>query len=1365
MDRGRIGFGLAAACAAVVVAGVALDEPARGRPAPEAGGAAQLPAEAVARLADATVASPASVPGERRLVRLDASEATAVARRVFRERITQRTQGGQAVVRAAGGAARYLDDHTVAPRGGGKLLISDVPLRHQAADGRRVPTDLRLRRSGGRWVPQSAPVAVSIADRADGGVKVEGTRLAFASHAAVAPGARALGENSVVYPGIATDTDAVTAATVGGAELFTILRSARSPERQRLEVDVPRGGRVRAVAGGGAEVVGADGVPTLSVSPPEAEDATGAAVPVSMKPAADGRSLVLETPHRGRDVAYPLLVDPVVTPYRAANGDGWWFAGNRDGLERWSTVHSPGAGAIFSPRNTCYEPVSCYSRDGLYVYGFAGYRYAPGANAGFQTSLPRDRTAYFSRVQFLNTYFNRRGDTAPAPFLAAGILDEANGSWTGLYATQSSLTNATLDVTANQGTLANGKTAWFGMFVDAWRTLPAWEDLYTGGVVFEISDPEVPRIEAVTGDGGPSQTGWVRDRASIQATASDPGLGIHQLAMLVPGGTVAGYAHGCTGRLGDECPTSYTRTIEWDTARLPNGTNRIDLWAYDAGQRLSAGRSWDLKVDNEQPAVALSGSLYDARNGNVAGIEADELSLHVEATDGSAGALRSGVRSIEVAVDGDVAATTQTCGETVDSCALSADRTVAVEDLDTGVHDIAVTVTDRAGNVRESSFQVNQWPTSQQYGGENRRIDTPQEIADLELALAAADERGRTELMAGLAPGDRVRLATSRDRNRPEIYEINRPATWITDRSAFFDFGATDAASGVRVLETSSPNAPSWEGRGNSHMLNGCVTDDGVACVGNAHVRSVVGNLPDGQNTVQVTAIDANGNQTDRQYPVYVDATRPRLYEINRPGTWITDPNAFFDFGAEDEGSGLVSLRTQAAGQPGWWGAGRSHMLRECGDGLAGGCVSDAHVRSTVGNLSQGQNTVEVVAHDAAGNGTLGQYHVYVDLVDPSIYEINRPAYWVNDSNKFFDFGATDVGSGLVSLTTSAVGQPGWEGAGSSHMLNDCGNGLVTQCVGDAHVRSVVSNLPTGLHTIQVEARDASGRTKTGHYHLPVDKDQPTAQVTGALWSPSPTSGDITVRADDGHSGVMSIQLYEVAADGTRRGLAGTHREDAQCPGYGCEPRNLTLATRIDLGSLGPGAHDFEIDIWDRAGNVRTLVMEGFANTTTPDYAAAAADPDTKDEVVDPFGGSVEAGGTGLLSSFQIQSFPGNRTLNSSEGCVTDGWIRHTERKLFGGTFYRFRMNVNFCFSGTTVTSTNIWVDYESESSWAHTHGIVVSRADWFSWNGYARGERRVYRKGKVENCVIKYGCISTTYPWARASLYGNGKWTRTAGG
>ncbi len=143
---------------------------------------------------------------------------------------------------------------------------------------------------------------------------------------------RVVGGQSVFFPEIGRDMDASVAPTVGGAELFAVLRSRLSPEQVRYRVALPAGASLQMTPDGGAAVV-RGGVVLADIKPPSARDAQGSVVPVTMSVAGD--ELLLGVSHRHMDVAYPVLVDPTVTT-KGATGNGWYFGASAEAYIAWS---------------------------------------------------------------------------------------------------------------------------------------------------------------------------------------------------------------------------------------------------------------------------------------------------------------------------------------------------------------------------------------------------------------------------------------------------------------------------------------------------------------------------------------------------------------------------------------------------------------------------------------------------------------------------------------------------------------------------------------------------------------------------------------------------------------------------------------------------------------------------------------------------------------------------------------------------------------------------------------------------------------------------------------------------------------------
>ena len=114
------------------------------------------------------------------------------------------------------------------------------------------------------------------------------------------------GARSVLFDGVERDTDTVVTPTVNGVDLSMFLRSRMSPEQFRYRLALPADARLRSDDGGA--IVLRDGVTLARIPALSARDSQGSPIPARMLVVGD--ELVVKVPHRKREVAYPLIVDP-----------------------------------------------------------------------------------------------------------------------------------------------------------------------------------------------------------------------------------------------------------------------------------------------------------------------------------------------------------------------------------------------------------------------------------------------------------------------------------------------------------------------------------------------------------------------------------------------------------------------------------------------------------------------------------------------------------------------------------------------------------------------------------------------------------------------------------------------------------------------------------------------------------------------------------------------------------------------------------------------------------------------------------------------------------------------------------------------
>jgi len=53
----------------------------------------------------------------------------------------------------------------------------------------------------------------------------------------------------------------------------------------------------------------------------------------------------------------------------------------------------------------------------------------------------------------------------------------------------------------------------------------------------------------------------------------------------------------------------------------------------------------------------------------------------------------------------------------------------------------------------------------------------------------------------------------------------------------------------------------------------------------------------------------------------------------------------------------------------------------------------------------------------------------------------------------------------------------------------------------------------------------------------------------------------------------------------------------------------------------------------------------------------------------------------------------------------------------------------------------------------------------YYTWAGGPFGGHYSHRDGKIDNCILRYGCIGSYYPYVDVWVNGNGAWTASGGG
>jgi RHS repeat-associated protein len=308
--------------------------------------------------------------------------------RDYGEQLAGASANPAASIADEGRIVRYLSDYkaVVKTADGFELKTSTVPLRVAGSGGVKGPVDLGLVSKGGGFAPARPLAAVSIARDSAGEATVGSDGLGMTLEGSTVSGSE-VGGQSVFFGGVASDTDAVVAPRIDGAEFLAVLRSRLSPEHLRYRLSLPAGAVLR--ADGGGAVVSRAGSVLAQIPAPTARDAQGVVVPVEMSVVGD--ELLLTIQHRSSDLAYPLLVDPTLVTVTNSS-EGWTFV--EGGEEYTRSVGSGISLSVSAPEN--------------YGYKFGNYRYVRS------TTQPEVDSVEFQGLSFSGSAKNNKGESVEA---------------------------------------------------------------------------------------------------------------------------------------------------------------------------------------------------------------------------------------------------------------------------------------------------------------------------------------------------------------------------------------------------------------------------------------------------------------------------------------------------------------------------------------------------------------------------------------------------------------------------------------------------------------------------------------------------------------------------------------------------------------------------------------------------------------------------------------------------------------------------------------------------------------------------------------------------------------------------------------
>jgi RHS repeat-associated protein len=567
---------------------------------------------------------------------LDDKQAAKLMRRQFARLFEDdgrrlKLRGGDRVVSFESDHAALIED----PNGHRSIAFSPTPLAARDASGTRKGVDFTPEKDQGGWRARNSASEVRFGAEAPGGIDF--TRDGIAVKPAFGNGATGIPvATDVFYGNVASDTDFKAGAAAPGASFALQLRSPASPESFSFTVDLPDGARLEARHAPAPEVRVVRGVDDvlMRMSPPIAFDAQGAAVPTDYEVA--GNVVTVRVPHRSKDFAYPIAVDPTLS-------DNFDWEGHAD--SDYSNWHTRDAnwGHHYATGDIGWGA-------GLNVYNDPGVDY-PWGTYGMWYWQARGNS-FFKHADFSNLTFWDMNQNNACVQIGIGVLDVGwdPNEWvscTGGEYAQGIDSNGTPGNVVAAALSNAGPTGSYADLVEL------------GTLSVQVGDNSPPTITPDTS----TTSGWIEGTTTrnVALVPRDPGVGVKTYGLSVPqtSGTSLDRStdYGCSGHRVYCYPDSPSTNpfFPVDFSTVPEGNVTFKALAVDAVGNPTAGANgaptygpeadgqniWTMHVDRSAPT--LSGYGGELAPGGHGWVKDGVHQLTYNATDPNSGVSQSSV--------------------------------------------------------------------------------------------------------------------------------------------------------------------------------------------------------------------------------------------------------------------------------------------------------------------------------------------------------------------------------------------------------------------------------------------------------------------------------------------------------------------------------------------------------------------------------------------------------------------------------------------------------------------------------------------------------------------------------------------------
>lgn len=583
----------------------------------------------------------------------------------------------------------------------GAVTVSPTPVVTTEKDGSKRPVDLALEQTEGGFQPRNPLVSMRLPARLSDGVTFPGPGLTLLPASGAQGDARRV-DDKLFYDNVAADSDVILAPLPDGVETFYQLRSPAAPSAFTMRIG---DNATFATSRGGAAEIRRGGQRIGTVAAPVALDAQGQ--PVAVRYEASGSSLIVHVDHRGRDLAYPIMVDPRLTSWN------WvlWGVMDDNELQNWAFgTLWPGFFNGAKPPLFIWTAPNQYFGSGTWGWWLHQPSWAQGS-----TFTVRAEWAHFYHTPALG------GCTT------LGIYNLNQGDWerNGLFNDPGFSSGYGPYINCPPGrtdgwptTCARSDCSWDGVpgsraAFETWMfangTRPTADNASVREAIVTLRDYDTPAITETLWDAAPNGDGWTNHSVIHgQYVAADPGLGLKGASATGSAGIDVDQdwdeGLGCLDESWNLYSCPHSATVNYTVWPQSDGPHTVTINAADVIDRWATPITRQFKFDGDAPSLRIFGGLTQL-DGQFT--PDDSYELLVNAVDTIPGETTSGTRTVVYSIDDNVVDTrTESCPSNQNCDMTGMTFTFRPYDYAPGTHNVKVTATDGAGNVGTKEWNV-----------------------------------------------------------------------------------------------------------------------------------------------------------------------------------------------------------------------------------------------------------------------------------------------------------------------------------------------------------------------------------------------------------------------------------------------------------------------------------------------------------------------------------------------------------------------------------------------------------------------------------------------------------------------------------